>query len=324
MAAEKNDWTGVARWDWEDPDTIRARLEAGADPDARIWGGRPVLHVAAELGSPEAVAELAARARDIDAEYMGRTALWEAVFARCFGNARVLAEAGADPWRPMMAGWPPGRLALAGPNPDLFPLPEGRSGLSPAESAAVAEARRMVAVLGDVSDYIGMGVACVAGIDAAEAARRLQATPITDTGPGSFLADPWSHRLDGEDGLTIVGATDVSGGCVITQPWGYAPQMPGVLKALSAGTVCYGMYANPKSGDQGSICRDGVLEDWDLIPGAPPGPDASSREVLLSFLYQDDAVGYACAYAGLRLTDARAVTGPPDVWLRLPRRDYWQ
>jgi hypothetical protein len=28
--------------------------------------------------------------------------------------------------------------------------------------------------------------------------------------------------------------------------------------------------------------------------------------------------------AGLRLTDARAVTGPPDVWLRLPERDYWR
>jgi len=32
---------------------------------------------------------------------------------------------------------------------------------------------------------------------------------------------------------------------------------------------------------------------------------------------QLDAVAFACAYAGLRLTDARAVTGPADGWVRL-------
>jgi hypothetical protein len=47
-------------------------------------------------------------------------------------------------------------------------------------------------------------------------------------------------------------------------------------------------------------------------------------EILLSYLYLYNAVAYSCAYAGLRLTDARAITGPPDTWLRLPPRDYWQ
>jgi len=40
--------------------------------------------------------------------------------------------------------------------------------------------------------------------------------------------------------------------------------------------------------------------------------------------YLSNPVAYPCAYAGLRLADARAVTGPPDTWLRLPPRDYWQ
>lgn len=42
-----------------------------------------------------------------------------------------------------------------------------------------------------------------------------------------------------------------------------------------------------------------------------------------AYLYQCNAVAYACAFAGLRLTDRRAVAGPPDVWVELPRRDYW-
>jgi hypothetical protein len=34
-------------------------------------------------------------------------------------------------------------------------------------------------------------------------------------------------------------------------------------------------------------------------------------------------LAYCFAYAGLRPVDTRAVSGPPDVWLRLPDRDYW-
>jgi hypothetical protein len=110
---------------------------------------------------------------------------------------------------------------------------------------------------------------------------------------------------------------------MIAQPWRYAPQMPGVTKLLSAGTVCYGLYANPKSGDQGSILRDGEVEGWDLHPGGDVSEQPADR-ILLAYLYRHNAVAYSCAFAGLRLTDARAVTGPPDVWLRLPEADYWQ
>ncbi|GGU99936.1 hypothetical protein GCM10010182_16320 [Actinomadura cremea] len=113
------------------------------------------------------------------------------------------------------------------------------------------------------------------------------------------------------------------GGCVVTQPWGFAPQMPGVTARLSAGTVAHGLYADPKSGNQGSVCRDGSMEGWDLHPGYDPDSDATTREVLASYLTRGDAVAYTCAVAGLHLTDARAVDGPPDVWMRLPERDWW-
>ncbi|GGP32741.1 hypothetical protein GCM10018980_74160 [Streptomyces capoamus] len=77
----------------------------------------------------------------------------------------------------MLAGWSPGRLSLAGPTPDLFPLPEGEGGLSEAESAAARDGRRRIAALADVGWYDGTKLACVAGIDAPEAVLRLQAVP---------------------------------------------------------------------------------------------------------------------------------------------------
>ncbi|MDX2762925.1 ankyrin repeat domain-containing protein [Streptomyces europaeiscabiei] len=320
MAAASDGWTGMG-WDWTDADGIRRRLDEGADPDS--WNGSRPLHRAAVFGSPEAVAELARRVADVDALENGVTALWEAVISRKPDNARALAAAGADPWRPSLGGWSPGRLSLTGPTPGLFPVPEGVS-LSDSERAAAQEAHRLTEALGDFY-YDGTGLACVAGIDAAEAARRLQATPVVD---GDLLevlheavGDPYAYDLD--ESLQIIGVTSVPGGCVVTQPWGYAPQMTGVLTRLSAGTLCYGLYANPKSGNQGSIARNGIIEGSDLHPGGDPDEDDTSAEVLASYLYQHSAVAYACAFAGLRLTDRRAVVGPPDVWVELPRRDYW-
>ncbi|MFI1733673.1 hypothetical protein ACH40E_31555 [Streptomyces acidicola] len=110
----------------------------------------------------------------------------------------------------------------------------------------------------------------------------------------------------------------------MTQPWGYAPQMPGVLTRLSVGTVCYGLYANPKSGNQGSIARDGSIEGSDLHTCGGPYEGNTPEEVLASYLYQYNPVAFSCSFVGLRLTDARAVIGPPDLWVQLPQRDYWR
>lgn len=173
------------------------------------------LHVAAECGSPEVVAELAGRVRDVDAEHWCRTALWDAVFANRPDNARALVAAGADPWRPMMAGWSPRRLSLATPTPDLFTPRPGDVGLSAAEAAAVAEAPRLFAAVGRFSLHIGLGLACVAGIDAAEAMRRLEAAPLDDDEDAEEIVATYA---DGEESMTIVGLSDVPGGCVVSQP----------------------------------------------------------------------------------------------------------
>ncbi|WP_316959622.1 ankyrin repeat domain-containing protein [Streptomyces sp. TRM68367] len=98
MTVRSNGWAGVSWRDWQDYDTIRCRLHEGADPDG-VAESRP-LHRAARFGTPEVVRELARRVTDVDALEYGTTALWEAVLSRHHDNARALAEAGADPWRP--------------------------------------------------------------------------------------------------------------------------------------------------------------------------------------------------------------------------------
>ncbi|MEU7101847.1 ankyrin repeat domain-containing protein [Streptomyces longwoodensis] len=315
-------WEGGVRWEgWRDHRDIRRRLEQGADPEALPGGGRP-LHRAVVFGSPEVVAELAGRVADVDVLQGGTTALWEAVVAHRPEIARVLVAAGADPWRPVLADWSPGRLSLAGPTPGLFELPEGEQGLSEAQSEAARDGRRRIAALADVGYYDGTGLACVAGIDAQEAVRRLAAGSPDAGLLAQLLDDPYD--ADTDDSLRIVGVTTVPGGCVVTQPWGYGPQMPGVQALLSAGTVCYGMYANPKSGNQGSLVRDGVVEGWDLHPGGGPWTGMPPEEVLTAYIYGSHAIAECCARAGLFPADPRPFTGSPDLWVELPERDYWQ
>lgn len=80
---------GGVEWDgWEDLSLFRARLDAGADPNPEE--DYSPLHMAAESGSAEVVAELAGRVDDVDAELDGRTALWVAVCQRRPDIARVL------------------------------------------------------------------------------------------------------------------------------------------------------------------------------------------------------------------------------------------
>lgn len=263
---DANGWAGMDYRGWQDHADVARRLDAGADPERWGVGGSRPLHRAAVFGSPETVTELARRVADVDALENGTTALWDAVVDGRTENARALAAAGADPGWVGHGGWTPGRLSLAGPEPDLFAaLPEAQPGLTEAERAVAEEGRRLIAALGDFY-YDGLGLACVAGIDAEEAIRRLEATPADAELMADLLADPYEYDLD--ETLRLVGVTTVPGGAVLTQPWGYGPSMPGIHTRLSAGTVSYGLYANPKSGNQGSIHRDGVGEGWDLHPGA--------------------------------------------------------
>ncbi len=212
-----------------------------------------------------------------------------------------------------MAGWSPGRLSLAGPDPLIA------GALSASEQAAVDEGRRLTTALGELW-LDGLSLACTADIDAAEAIRRLHAEVV----PADSVTedDMWTYPLANHTELTLW-ATDVPGGCVLVQPWAYGASMPGVSTRLSPGTKCYAMYANPKSGNQGSTAHNGEIIGWDLHPAGGADEHDSADEILASYLYQRNPIAYCCAYAGLRPTDSRAFEGPPDVWLRLPDGDYW-
>lgn len=334
------DWQYMAWDDWNSLDLIRTRLAAGADPNGPLHpnGYGTPLHQAADSGSPEVVAELAALVRDVDADDgEGQTALWTAVCHWRAENAAALLAAGADPWRPIAADWSPGRLALLSAFASHFEHLPGAVPPSAEERAAAVEADRFSRMLDDA--YLeGLGIAFVAGIDEDEAIRRLGASPercpVLDLDDPPF---PFCEPSDDEDDddldpddfcdMRFVGVTGVEGGCVISQPWGYLPADTNLLGRLSAGTVAYGLYLNPKSGVQGMIARDGAF-DQDLGVGLRPEVDylePGGGNVLLRFLYAcsyaHGAVGYGCAYTGLRIPDGRAVTGPFRRWVQVPGWD---
>jgi hypothetical protein len=280
----------------------------------------PELHVAAERASADVVLELARRAADVDAEFDDRTALWQAVHAGKLDNARALVAAGADPWRPMMGGWSPGRLILASGTPDLFGPPPSGQTLSSAEAAIVRTAERVKAAVTEPK-YDGMSLCCVSAIDAAEARRRLDAE-VVELDAAAVLRLTESDDIDAS--LLVVGISDVSGGCVVTQPWAYGASMPGVSGPLSIGTVCYAMYENPKSGNQGSSFRNGATVGWDLSPGTGwSASDDPAEDILRTYLYQGRPTAYCYGYAGVMPLDDRPIADVPDFWVRLPDRDYW-
>ncbi|MET9634636.1 hypothetical protein ABZX92_45055 [Lentzea sp. NPDC006480] len=311
MGDEDQGWQGFPRSGWTDLTAVRTRLAAGANPNAGPFR-LPPLHLAVEIGSAMVVATLANVVEDVDVLADGRSALWRAVHARKPGSAKALLVAGADPARPMMSGWSPARLSLA----TSYPIGSGEV-LTAQEEAAVAEHDRLTAALDGFREADGFSIACVAGIDAAEVARRLEAYVVPEV-PDVF--DRWAEPF-GADTELAVGLTDVPGGCVLMQPWYFAAAAPDVLSSLSAGTVAYGMYANPKSGNQGSVHRAGEAVAWDLHPGGEPAADGSASEVLLAHLYAHQAVAYCCAYVGLRPEDAKAFT-EPDQWIVLPGLSY--
>ncbi|MGR6998158.1 ankyrin repeat domain-containing protein [Yinghuangia aomiensis] len=333
VALDRGDWAEMPGQGFGNLVVVKSRLAHGADPDAVLGNGDSVLHLAAAQRSGLVVAELARRVRSIEPvnAMSGETPLWAAV---CRGHAEAadaLLAAGAKPWTPVLGGRSAGSLAL---RTKLAPLFEDLSGCVPlteAERAEQAAADAHAAVFKGMYTE-GVSVAFVGGIDEEEAVHRLGSTPerspVLDlaaepgphgTGPGGFDPHDW------DTALRFLGVTGVDGGCVVIQPSGYRASTPAVLMALSPGGRAYSLYFNPKGGtfthrsvdgadtgggELGMSVREGAPElqwlyrfwDWDREPGMESAAH----------------LAYAAAMAGLRITDATAVSGPPRRWVELP------
>ncbi|MFJ5730928.1 ankyrin repeat domain-containing protein [Streptomyces paradoxus] len=323
------DWQQLGYQDWADAALIRARLDAGAPPDARVgWRGTTPLHLTAEQGAAEAVAALLSHHTEVDAgDDDGHTPLWYAACSVDEGSVQALIDAGADVWTPQSGPWSPGRLLLTTSLAPLVADLPGAVELPAEEAAAFAAADALIAAFGEQDLWTeGLGICFVAGLSEDEVIRRLGADPEQCPKADSEHApfDP----MDYDESLRYVGVTSVSGapgGCVITQD-GYMPSDDAVLRAISAGTAAYGIYFNPKGGTFGTLARDGEVVEHEEISLHPDTPDPATHwhfrfwQRRSAFPHDADTLAYACAAAGLRIHDGPEAVdrGAPRRWVPLP------
>ncbi|MET8689142.1 ankyrin repeat domain-containing protein [Streptomyces sp. NPDC004732] len=324
----RGDWAGMGYEDWSDAALIRARLDGGAPVDAPVWSGATPLHLTAERGDAESLGLLLPHVIQVDVpDDEGHTALWHAA---CRGNedsVRALIRAGADVWTPQTGPWSPGRLLLTTPLATVVEDLPGAVPLPDEELAAFRAADALIAAFDDQDAWTeGLGIAFVRDLDAAEVVRRLGSDPALCP-----EVPPEQAPFDEEDydtSLRFVAVTDLPGspgGCVITQD-GYMPGDDAVLRVISAHTTAYGMYFNPKGGTHGTLARDGRCMEHEEIGLSP---DASDPAAYWHFRFWQAGSGvpfdaldlaYACAAAGLRITDGRPALDDtlPRRWVELP------
>ncbi|MGW6269378.1 MULTISPECIES: ankyrin repeat domain-containing protein [unclassified Streptomyces] len=325
------DWEQMAYGDWGNAEVIRARLQGGAPPDARVgWPGAAPLHLAAEHGAAEAAAALLAHGAEADPrDDDDHTPLWHAACSVDEGTVRALIEAGADAWTPQTGPWSPGRLLLTTPLAPLVADLPGAVELPAAEAAAFREADALIAACGERELWTeGLGLCFVRGLSEEEVLLRLGADPARCPTADVEHAPFDIESLD--ESLRHVGVSGVSGapgGCLITQE-GFMPSDDAVLRAISAGTAAYGLYFNPKGGTFGTLAQDGDITSREEI-GLPP--DASDPPAYWHFrfwqrrrAFPHDAniLAYAGAAAGLRIRDAQDAVNRrhPRRWAQLPAR----
>ena len=259
-------------------------------------------------------------ARDRD----GHTPLWYATHRGDKGSVRVLIDAGADVWTPQSGPWSPGRLLLTTSlAPLVADLPEAVA-LSDDEAVALAAADALITAFSTQELWTeGLGISFVRGLSENEVIRRLGADPAQC--PRTTRDRAPFNPEDYDESLRYLGVTSVDGspgGCVITQE-GYMPADSAVLRAISAGTTAYGVYFNPKGGTFGDLARDGDVVASDEIGLSPHESDPNAYWTFRfwqTFPNEANILAYACAAAGLRISDGQVAADPhsPRRWVALP------
>ncbi|CAM5391032.1 ankyrin repeat domain-containing protein [Streptomyces hirsutus] len=326
-----SDAPGMTPLNWRDPAGVRHRLVTGADPNARSFALRATpLHEAVTTHAPGDVVDvLVAHGADVDAaDAEGATPLREAVRWGNRSVAEALLRAGADPWRPAIAGRSPGRLGLDGPLTDLF------AGLAGAPSISVQERDRQTRADALIASYEwegywdGLDLAFVAAVDEDELIGRLGAEParcpLTDSPFREMAEDPhadWAgdEAEDKDDGEPEYSPMDFEawvarrdGGAVLI---GAAASSDSLCARLSVGTRLATVFFNPKGSCYVYCWADGrrVRQSEPADYPADPWPQewlhrfghhahASSHEAR--------ALAFMTAYTGVRIDEQWLIHAP--------------
>jgi hypothetical protein len=314
---------------WRDPAEVRRRLITGADPNARLFRLRVTpLHEAVTSEAPgEVVDVLVAHGADVDtADAEGATPLWEAVRWGNRSAAEALLRAGADPWRPAVAGRSPGRLGLDGPLADLFAGLPGAPSISAEERDRQTRADALIASYEWEGYWDGLDLAFVADVDEDELIGRLGAEParcpLTDSPFVGMVEDPHADWAEDEDGgepehspmdfdfKAWVARRD--GGAVLI---GAAASSDSVCARLSTGTRLATVFFNPKGSCYVYCWADGrrVRQSEPADHPADPWPE----EWLHRFGHHAHgsshaarALAFMTAYTGVRIDEQWLIRAP--------------
>ncbi|MEV0695220.1 ankyrin repeat domain-containing protein [Streptomyces sp. NPDC050388] len=300
--------------DWNDLASVRARLAGGESPTARYGAFEETpLHLAAAAGATEAVTAMLAYTREVDIpDELGRTPLWWAVEHLQEKTVQLLLESGADAWRPGVAEWTPGRLALT---TDLAPLVAGTPGAVPltaAQRAEQARADRLIGVFSAEKIHTeGLGVTFTDVLGEDEVIRRLGADPAECP---VFQQDSEMNQRDLFDagGNYAVGVTGTALGCIVSQPFSNELDDDELARRMAPATT-YSLFFNPKGGTSGTLYRDGAVVRHEEVGSLTPLADAPPEHWLyrfwqqpgITFPYDANLLAYACAMGGITKATAR-------------------
>lgn len=258
-----SDQWNLAPREWRDAAEVRHRLTIGADPNARLFQIRSTpLHEAVTFDAPgEVVDVLVAHGADVSAAHAdGATPLWEAVRWGNRSAVAALLRAGADPWRPAVAGRSPGHLGLSGPMADLFAVLPGATSISAAERDQQARADMLIASYEWQGYWDGLDIAFVADLDEEELIRRLGADPAhcpVSRSPFHEMAEE-SQAAWEEDDCSPMDFTawvaGCEGGAVLI---GSVASSDSACARISPGTRMATVFFNPKGSRYVYCWRDG-------------------------------------------------------------------
>ncbi|MBP2476649.1 hypothetical protein JOF53_005521 [Crossiella equi] len=252
-------------------------MEAGADPNARLWAiGNTPLHCAAQdNASAEVIDLLVSWGAEAEARNAaGETPLWLAVRHGCGRAVAALLAHDVRPWEPVREGRSAGEMALHGDLAPLFADLPGARALSERERARQAEADALIRGYEELGRLVYPAIAFVGGVDLDTVIRRMGADPADcpEVGPRAYEQ---AACVAPQSRVCWAGAP-AGGGVVVVQLGGIIPVGAAFSRAVSAcGATVTSHFDNPAGGCSMDWWRDGQRTGFHGVPQLDPvgGPE---------------------------------------------------